>query len=525
MHELAQQFLVHLKAMWRYRWFAVAFAWLVAICGWVALYLMPDHYEADARIYVDTQSVLRPLLSGLAVQPNLDQMVAMMGRTLISRTNLEKVVQMAGLDQRQKTEAERVELINRLTTSIVLRGTGKENLYTISYMDTDPKVAKQVVQSLLTLFVEGNSIDKRKDSDSAQHFIDEQLAGYRENLVKLENSITDFKRKHIGLMPSQGSNYFVRLDETKTALNKAVLDLREAENARDSIKKRLDNEAQAPASLSDDPSATPIIKPESEIDTRIHALEQKLDGLRTIYTDQHPDIVATRRIIDQLKEQRTAEAKQAEADNRDNKNTPQKLAKAAKDPVYQQLMISLSTAEANVAGMKARVAEYTQRYSELQAVASAAPQVEAEYTQLTRDYDVTKTRYDELLRRRDSARISGEVEASEAAMSFRVIDPPQVPLTPTAPNRRLLMTWVLLAALGAGLGAAFVMSQVRPTVDDERRLRELTGMRVLGTVVMAWTDSQKSRRVRELVALVISVGSLLSAYAALMAMLMLTSRT
>ena len=81
MHELAEQLISHLKATWRYRWYAVAFAWVVAVVGWTAVYLAPNRFEASARVYVDTESVLRPLLAGVTVQPNIDQIVNMMSRT------------------------------------------------------------------------------------------------------------------------------------------------------------------------------------------------------------------------------------------------------------------------------------------------------------------------------------------------------------------------------------------------------------------------------------------------------------
>src|SRR5882762_4238367 len=121
MHELADQLLSHLKATWRYRWYAVVFAWIIALGGWIAVYLSPDRYEASARVYVDTQSVLRPLLAGLTVQPNVDQMVTMMSHTLISRPNLEKVIRMADMDIRLKTAEEREHLITRLTRELAIR--------------------------------------------------------------------------------------------------------------------------------------------------------------------------------------------------------------------------------------------------------------------------------------------------------------------------------------------------------------------------------------------------------------------
>src|SRR5258706_4414915 len=115
MHELAEQLLSHWKAIWRYRWYAIVFAWIIALGGWSFVdYAMPDRYQSDARVYVDTQTVLRPLLLGLAVQPNVEQMVTMMSRTLISRPNLEKVIQMANLEAGLTTDAERPRLISRL---------------------------------------------------------------------------------------------------------------------------------------------------------------------------------------------------------------------------------------------------------------------------------------------------------------------------------------------------------------------------------------------------------------------------
>jgi polysaccharide chain length determinant protein (PEP-CTERM system associated) len=186
------------------------------------------------------------------------------------------------------------------------------------------------------------------------------------------------------------------------------------------------------------------------------------------------------------------------------------------------LAVALAAAEANVAAKKTRVVEYDIRYKELQATANSLPQIEAEYAQLTRDYDVIKSRYASLLERRESAQISGDVEVSDVVMGFRVIDPPQVPPVPSAPNRPRLVSLVLLMALAGGLGIAFLIGQLRPTFSDERRLKEVSGLPVLGTVAMAWTDEQKKRRWRGLAGFVLSVLSLLSAYIAVMASLVLT---
>src|SRR5258706_1720028 len=144
MHELINQILFHLRATWRYRWLAVISAWIIALVGWIAVYLMPNRYEATARVYVDTQSVLRPLLAGLAVQPNVDQMVSMMSRTVVSRPNLERVIQMSGMDAGLTSAEGREQLITRLTRELAIQSAGRENLYTIAYTDRNPDEAKRV---------------------------------------------------------------------------------------------------------------------------------------------------------------------------------------------------------------------------------------------------------------------------------------------------------------------------------------------------------------------------------------------
>src|SRR5262245_65412665 len=114
MNELLQRILASLRGMWHRRWIGLLAAWIAGIFLVVAAYRVPEKYEASARVYVDTQSLLRPVMAGLAIQPNLDQQVALMSRTLISRPNVEKLVRMADLDLRVNTNAEREDLIDSL---------------------------------------------------------------------------------------------------------------------------------------------------------------------------------------------------------------------------------------------------------------------------------------------------------------------------------------------------------------------------------------------------------------------------
>jgi polysaccharide chain length determinant protein (PEP-CTERM system associated) len=504
MEELTTQLLVYLKGVWKYRWIAVGFAWIIAITGWVIVYKLPDDYQASARIYVDTQNVLKPLMAGMTISPDLQQQVSIMSRTLISRPNVERVVRMVDLDIKVKDVKEQEKLVKELMGKIQLGTTGRDNLFTIHYNNQNPKLAKDVVQSLLTIFVEGGLGDKKQDSSSAIRFIDEQIQSYEEKLIVGENNLKAFKQKNIGIMPQQGSDYYSQLSRAEEDLNKTRLDLREAEQARDAIKRQIAGDE--PVLLVDqDESLSSIVN--VELDSRIDALNKNLDTLRLNYTELHPDIISTRRLIAQLEERKKEEAKLTRHSVDPGKNY---------SPMLQQLNVALAEAEADVASMNARVEEYTARYNRLKSLSNAVPQVEAELAQLNRDYQVNKSNYEKLLERRESAKISGELGSATDLMSFRIIDPPTVPDIPAGPDRSKLYSLVFLGSILAGIGVAFVISQVRPTFHSQVSLREITGRPILGSIPMIWTSKEKIKRRKRLYAFGLSLLSLLGIYGALM---------
>jgi polysaccharide chain length determinant protein (PEP-CTERM system associated) len=183
MEDLMRQARALARGMWQYRWPAVAVAWIVALIGAIVVFKLPDRYEASARIFVDTQSILKPLMAGLAVQPNIDQQVVMLSRTLISRPNVEKLVRMADLDLKNDSKLQREQLIEQLMRDLQIRSAARDNLYMLAYQDSNPSKASRVIQSLVSIFVESGLGDSRKDTESAKAFLDEQIKSYR---VKLE---------------------------------------------------------------------------------------------------------------------------------------------------------------------------------------------------------------------------------------------------------------------------------------------------------------------------------------------------
>jgi polysaccharide chain length determinant protein (PEP-CTERM system associated) len=489
MDELIRQVVTALRGMWRRRWVGLGVAWMVALVGGAAVFTIPDRYEASVRVFVDTQSILKPLMSGLAVQPDRDQRISILSKTLISRPNMEKLIRMTDLDLTSATPKEREQLVETLLRDVKLTGSERENLYKVSYRSPRPSEAERVVQALMSIFVESSLGQNRQGSDAARRFIEEQIKAYEAKLEEAENRLKEFKLKHLGLLGPGGPDYFAKLTALGEELSRARLELRSAEQGRDALKRELAGEEPLLIETQT-PAGQAVIS--SEIDPRIDTLRRSLDELLRRFTDQHPDVVGTRRIIEQLEVQR-----QQELDAR-KKATPAAKAPVAPstNPVYQQLKVSLAESEANVASLQGRVAELDARYRQLQASAKLRPQVETELAQLNRDYDVQKRNYESLVSRRESAALTTEMDATTGVAEFRIVDPPSVSKNPVAPNRLLLLPVMFLVALGTGVFASFVISQILPTFHDAGSLRDVAQRLVLGTVMLYPSPQMTSQRRR-----------------------------
>lgn len=507
MDELVNQISTFAKGAWKHRWWGLLAAWVVAIIGSAVVLRIPDKYEASARIFVDTQSILKPLMSGLAVQPNVNQQVVMLSRTLINRPNVEKLVRMADLDLNVDSPAARERLIDTLMGTLEIRGAGRDNLYTITYRDPVPPRAQKVVQSLVSIFVESSLGDSRKDTAAAQKFISEQIRMYETRLEEAETRLKEFRLRNIELQSAAGPDVASRIGELGIQYNNAKLELVEAERARDSAKRQLDAERAQVAKAAKSGDAERLF-PTPEIDGRLTEQKRNLDNLLQRYTEQHPDVTATRRSIKELEEQKS---KEVEALRKAAVSGP--ITGASSSLAVQELGRLLATAEVRVASLSARVAEFGARYARAQEQAKTAPQIEAEYAQLNRDYAVNKKNYEDLVTRRESASMTGNLDSVAGVADFRLIDPPRVSQRPVAPNRSLLLVGALVASLAVGVAVALGLSQLRPVFHNAHALRNAVALPLLGVVTLVVSDEAKRSERRNLWKFAAASGSLVVCFA------------
>ena len=219
MHELLAQLETYRRTAWRYRGAGLAAAAVICLVGWVAVLLMPNKYEVSAKVFLDTSSLLRPVLRGLAVETSARQeAILMVRRTLLTRPNLEAVARTADMDLKTRTPEEMEEVVEGLAKTVKIGGTQRDNIFEIAYENADPQLATRVVEALLNLMVERSLGMSRKDTTKTREFIDQQIKEYEARLVAAENRVKEFRQANMGLMPSDGSGYYERREAVRAQI-------------------------------------------------------------------------------------------------------------------------------------------------------------------------------------------------------------------------------------------------------------------------------------------------------------------
>jgi len=500
----------HARGMWRYRWRAVVLVWIVSIAGWATVYSMPPVYEASARVFVDTENALRPLLQGIATSSDILSEVAVVTREMLSRPNLAVVARDTDLNLEAETDDEFERLLVLLQNQIRIEG-DRDNVFLISFQHPDRAKAIAVVDSLLNTFIERSLGADRNESSRAQAFLQSQIHDYEARLTAAEDNLASFKRDNVAFMPDQRGDYFSTLQFAETALVSTQDQLRLAQERRLEILRQLEGEEPVFGIM-------PSIQPETSGGTgaaaaKIRELEIQLEELRLQYTDRHPRIGQILETIKLLKVQQELERSAAAASGTSNR--PSSANPLDINPVYQNMRIQLSNTEVEVASLSAEARQQRKRVIDLKTLVDTVPQVEADLSRLNRDYDVVRTKYEQLLAQLERARIGEDVEQSIDEVKFRIIDPPFAALRPVGPRRHLLLAVVLIAAIGLGGALMFLLNQLHPVYFSSRAVTSTSGVPVLGIVSLSMSpDILRDKRRGNLI-LAMMLGLLLVSFAAI----------
>ncbi len=461
-----------LHGIWQRRWLALAIAWGVCLLGWLAVAQIPSSYTAKARVSVQMQSILPGKIGITADEQSRD--IDHVRETLTSAVNLARVVKGTELAATVANDRDIADRAAALQNSIKITAQ-QNNLFEITATAATPKLAKAIVRKLIDIFVEENLNGTRDETTQTIAFLDGQLAQRQRQLQDSEAKRAAFQNRYLGALPGTGS-INDRIGAARSQLSQIDTDLAAAQSSLAAINGQM---AGTPPSVagSGGGAAGPAR-------ARLAAIQGQLAEARARgWTDSHPDVLALRSQLAAALAAANVEPLSAGGAGSPN-------------PLFLSLQSIRTEKAALVASLSARKGQIQADVAQLESKLSIDPAVAAEQAQLERDYQVLKDQYDKLLGDREEIKLRGQVQSQTNAIKFSVIDPPAAPRTPSAPNRPLLLTGMLVAGLCAGAGAAFALGQLRSTFATSAKLESVSGMPVIGTVTLVRSGAE-TRRARQ----------------------------
>ena len=495
MNGLYDEIRVAIHAIWTRRWLALAVAWAIAVVGWLLVSQIPNSYESRARVFVQMQTILPSAVGITAADQQKD--VDTIRQTLTSAVNLEKVVRGTDLANTVSSDRDVADRVAGLQKAIKITAQ-QDNLFEIVVTGSSPKVARQIVQKLIDLFVEQNLAGDRDETTQSLGFLDAQLEQRQKQLQEAEAKRADFQNRYLGSLPGTGS-LTDRMGAARTQMAQVDSDLAAAQSSLAALSGQM---AGTPPTVAGGSTTAGPAR------ARLAAIQGQLGEARARgYTENHPDVIALRSQL---------AAAQAAA-----RTEPVSAGGGANNPLYLSLKSMQADKQATVAALTMRKSQLQSDLDQINAKLAGDPAVAAEQSQIENNYQVLKDQYSKLLTDREAIKLRGQAQTQTDAIKFSVIDPPTSPRVPTAPNRPMLLTGALLAGIFGGIGAAFAMGQVQTTFAMAGRLERATGMPVIGSIGEMVTKAQIASRRRKLVYFGGGAGALAAAYVALLGVEML----
>jgi polysaccharide chain length determinant protein (PEP-CTERM system associated) len=492
------------RGAWRFRYVALAAAFALALIGWAVVFALPDRYQAEAQVFVDTRTALKPALQGLTNDQNVDAQINYVRDSLLEGPQMERIAKESGvLPDSITDERARGQILSTFSNRISLTAKSAGNqgeerstagtIYVFRYVDATRDRCLRVVDTLLNTFVEQTLGGKREGSENAQKFLETQIKDYEQRLTAAEDKLAQFKKRNVGLMPSEQGGYFEQLQKETDDAKKADVDLSVALSRRDELARQLHSDeaisaAGGSASMSGGRGAAG-----GDTLSRIQEMQAKLDELLLKFTDQHPDVIATRAALEELKKRRATELESL----RRGDAAAVAASGAGSNPVYQSMQLELNKVDVEIAALRRELAQHQTTVADLRQRLNTAPQVEAEYQQLNRDYDVNKAQYTALLESYQKARL-GERADTAGSVRFEVVLPPTSPAVPVWPVRGTLLAEIWIAALAVGAAVAYGLHVLKPIVSSVSAMNQLTSFPVLGVVSAAFPTRQRAKFRRHL---------------------------
>ena len=427
---------------------AVALASLFLAVTW------PKSYTASSSIFADNSNILQPLMEGNAVATGIVDQAALARDILFNRNFSDEILDAAGYNTSQLSPNIKEELISDIQgqTSIVNVGRNPASLIRISHTDQDPIRAFSIAQRYTSLFLEQSVISKQQESRSAFEFIENQVEAYQTKLQESENRLSEFKSENnFGTLANSNN----RISGYRAEMERLELDLVQLDTQIASVESQIAGETEVSRDLSQ----------VNAVRARINQQQMLLDSLRARFHDTYPDVIAVKNQIADLQEMLSTGKISIEVIEPSD-------AEGATNPLWQQLRSQLAALKTT---KDAKVSQHSGLASLLEAEEERAKLInekEAELSELTRDYNVTRDFYNEMLRRLENARVSMHLDEQEQGVTFKVQESAVIPTRPDGLSLPQLMVGSLLASLMAPVALLILFVELDTRIKSESRWSE-----------------------------------------------------
>lgn len=482
---------------------AIFFVLISSLCLYVGMN-WPKVYSSSTTLVIDDTKIIEPLMKGTAVSTEVKNHAGLAKELIYGRSFLEMLVESAGWEPKELSPLELEQTIDSVRARIEVINVGK-NIIKVGYSDQDPQRAYQTASILAELYISESLAEKARESQAAFEFIDNQVMEYHLKLMDAEEQLKLFRSQNMDARPGSGAEVTRKLNELQSMMEQTNLELKEARIKEKSLARQLSGEAELSSSMSR----------EGRFRTRLAELQSQLDQLRLNYHETYPDIVQVKGQIEDLKRSIIEEKS-----NRENRKKAGRKGKPFVDenislnPLYQSLRSDLSEAKTKIVTLVARLAELERLKILEEERGKRIHMGEATLAELTRDYEVNRDIYNDLMRKRENARVSMNLDRDQQGLSLKITEQAYLPAAPSGVRFMHFVIGGLLLGLIIPLGVLYLVMIFDPRIRHVATLSDQLSLKVIAIVPTLRTPREISAEKRSsfYMFMVLSVGFGIYAY-------------
>ena len=457
------------------RYLALSIALVVISLFTWGSFLWPKTYEASSTVFVEKSSIMNPLIQGAGVSGNIEERVKNLRNRMTSRNIIERVVKKLDLNVKSKSDEQLDALVEGIQKRVEVTVKGERNketdLFIISYKGKDPKTVRDIVNTLVSEYIEESLGFQRDDAYGAYEFIDSQLQEYKKQLEGSDRANREFREKHPQMVPQSESTVLTRIEGFQTAKIESEIRLKELARKKDNLQKQLSGEKELTVAF---------VTREGTPESRLNHLNNQLMLLTTKYTENYPEVLKVKSEIEELKKQ----IAQATGSLRENVGSET----STLNPIYQQLKEELAKTDAEIESLRARQSELERQQDVATSALRRMPKEQEEWSKLQRDRTSLQRTYDDLQQKLERARVSKNLELADKGMTFKIADPAILPHLPVKPNRVQMIFLGILIGVASGVGVAIGLDSLDHSFKDEDALTGGLNLPVLASIPQIVTE-------------------------------------